>query len=69
MAIVTALSAPVRTSLVGENYLKTFDRNFRVDAPAPLRAGMPAVSPLDQYRARTVQEFEQSKATLLDVWA
>jgi len=69
MSVASALSAPVRTKLVGEDYLQTFDQRFQVRRALPLRAGMPAVPPVEEYRARTVQEFEQSKGMLVDLWA
>jgi hypothetical protein len=69
MAVFTALSAPVRTKLVGEDYLQTFDQKFEVRRALPLRAGMPAVAPVDEYRARTLRGFEQSKGMLVDLWA
>jgi hypothetical protein len=69
MAVSSLLAAPVRTQLVGENYLQTFDQKFEVRRALPLRAGMPEVSPMQEYRARTVQGFQQSKGMLVDLWA
>ena len=69
MAVSTALSAPVRTRLPGEDYLQTFDQKFQVRRTPPLRAGMPAVPPVEEYRARTQRDFEQSKGMLVDLWA
>jgi hypothetical protein len=69
MSVASSFSAPVRTKLVGEDYLQTFDQKFQVRRAPPLRAGMPAVAPVEEYRARTEREFERSKGTLLDLWA
>jgi hypothetical protein len=69
MSVATALSAPIRTKLVGEDYLQTFDQRFQVNRAQPLRAGMPAVAPVEEYRARTLHDFQQSKGMLVDLWA
>jgi hypothetical protein len=69
MSVGSALAAPIRTKLVGEDYLQTFDSKFQVYRTAPLRGYMDAYPPLQEYRDKTQREFMQSKGMLIDLWA
>jgi hypothetical protein len=69
MSVASALNVPLRTQLVGENYLQTFDQKFQVWRDDAAQSYTYATSPLHQYRARIQSDFLEGNAPLVDVWA